>query len=65
MDVEQIKNAAEIVKNKAEIEISCGVNLDNIRNYSKVKVNYISIGNLTHSASGIDFSMLIDNIINQ
>lgn len=44
---------------KAEIEISGNVTLDTISRYSKLPVDRISIGSLTHSVKAMDLSLLI------
>lgn len=59
MTVEQIKEAVALVNKKFELEISGGINLDNISEYARTGVNYISIGLLTHSAKALDFSLLV------
>jgi nicotinate-nucleotide pyrophosphorylase (carboxylating) len=40
-----------------EIEVSGGVTLDNVRDFALPGVDFISVGALTHSAPGIDFSL--------
>ncbi|MDZ7335982.1 MAG: carboxylating nicotinate-nucleotide diphosphorylase [candidate division KSB1 bacterium] len=60
MTKEQIIEAVKIVNGKAEVEVSGGVNLSNIDNYYDTKVNYISIGRLTHSAPAFDYSLLME-----
>ena len=60
MPVEQIKEAVALVDKKTELEISGGINLDNIREYALTGVDYISIGCLTHSAKALDFSLLVE-----
>lgn len=57
MTPEQIKNAISVVNGRAYIEVSGGVNLNNIQNYLIPGVNGISIGALTHSVKGIDISL--------
>lgn len=47
------------IRNNFTIEISGGVNLDNIDNYAKLKPDVISLGYLTHSSKSIDFSLEI------
>lgn len=47
------------LRNLVKIEISGGVNLDNIINYAKLKPDIISIGYLTHSSPALDFSLKI------
>jgi len=41
------------------IEVSGGVTLDSVAKIAKTRVDRISIGSLTHSAPGIDFSLEI------
>lgn len=60
MSVSMINKAVEIIDKKCEIEISGGVNLTNIGKYHNTGVDFISIGELTHSAKGFDFSLLIN-----
>ncbi len=56
--IEDIRKAAVMNKQKFKIEISGGVNLKNIHNYSNIKgVNYISTGSVTHSARSMDLSL--------
>ena len=60
MNPEAIMEAVNYVNKKAELEISGGVNLQNIREYAATGVDYISIGLLTHSAAAFDYSLLIN-----
>lgn len=57
MAIEQIKEATFIIGNKALIEVSGGVNLDNVEAIAKCGVDIISVGRLTHSAPAIDIGM--------
>ena len=57
MDLETASNAVSIIGNKALIEFSGNVSLDNVKNIAEIGVNYISIGALTHSAKILDLSM--------
>ena len=59
MSLEQIKQAAKIVNGKTELEISGGVNLKNVDEYHNSGVDFISVGQLTHSAKAFDYSMLL------
>jgi nicotinate-nucleotide pyrophosphorylase (carboxylating) len=54
-----LKLIEEGLRNLVKIEISGGVNLDNIINYAKLKPDIISIGYLTHSSPALDFSLKI------
>jgi len=47
------------LRDKIIIEISGGINLDNIYDYAIAKPDVISIGSLTHSVQSIDFSLEI------
>ncbi len=57
MSVELMKQAVEIISKKAIIEASGNVNIDTIKNIAETKVDYISIGELTHSVKAFDRSM--------
>lgn len=54
-----LKLVDEGLRNLVKIEISGGVNLDNIINYAKLKPDIISLGYLTHSSPALDFSLKI------
>ena len=53
----QIQEALEIIHGKYETEASGGINLDNIVDYAKTGVDYISIGALIHQAKSLDLSL--------
>ncbi len=60
MHIEQIEQASKIVraaKKKIEIEVSGGINQDNLANYAELDIDCISIGALTHSAPAIDIAL--------
>ena len=54
-----IRQAVAMIDKAAAVEISGGVNLDNIADYTLPGVDGISVGALTHSAPAADFSMII------
>ena len=56
------KKAVAINKNKATLEISGNINIDNILRYAKTGVNRISVGAITKNIEAIDFSMIIETI---
>ncbi len=56
MTPEMIDKAVEKIKGRVKIEVSGGVNLDNIKELVKRKVDYISIGSITHSPKALDIS---------
>lgn len=47
------------LRDKVMIEVSGGINEDNIRSYAGLDVDMISIGRITHSAQAIDMSLEI------
>lgn len=53
----QITEALKIVDGKYETEASGGINLDNIIDYAKTGVDFISIGALIHQAKSLDLSL--------
>jgi nicotinate-nucleotide pyrophosphorylase (carboxylating) len=57
MTPQQIRDAVKLIAGRARIEVSGGVNPDNILDYAIEGVDIISLGYLTHSAPSLDFSM--------
>ena len=53
----QIREAVALGKGKVKFEASGGITLKNIRQIAATGVDFISIGALTHSARGVDFSL--------
>jgi nicotinate-nucleotide pyrophosphorylase (carboxylating) len=53
----EISEALLLIKNDFETEASGGINLDNIEEYAKTGVNYISVGALIHQARSLDLSL--------
>lgn len=49
------------LRDKVVIEVSGGVNYDNLCEYASSKPNVISIGSLTHSVQAIDFSLEVSS----
>ena len=58
-ELDQLKQAVQIIDNRFESEASGGVNLNTIRAIAETGVNYISVGALTHSAGSLDMSLKI------
>ena len=52
-----VREAVDLIKGKAHIEVSGGVTLENVREYAATGVDSISIGALTHSAPAVDISL--------
>ena len=57
--VETSNRAREV---KTDLEVSGGVNLDNVRAIAQTGVNFISVGALTHSARAVDLSLTLREI---
>lgn len=55
--LEQIKEAVELIKEDFETEASGGINLDNIEEFAKTGVDYVSVGALIHQAKSLDLSL--------
>ncbi len=61
MPLEQMEHCVRIGKQKTIIEASGGITLDNVQAVAATGVDIISIGELTHSAPGIDISLELDS----
>ena len=57
MSVESMRRAVDLLKGRALLEASGGINLDNVRRVAEVGVDFISVGALTHSAAALDVSL--------
>ncbi len=60
MTPEEVKKIREELPNRWKLEVSGGINLENVRSYADAGADYISIGALTHSVKAFDLTMLID-----
>ena len=54
---EQLTEALKIIDGQFETEASGGITLDNIVDYAKTGVDYISVGALIHQAKSLDLSL--------
>jgi nicotinate-nucleotide pyrophosphorylase (carboxylating) len=48
------------VAGRAELEASGGVTLQSVREIAATGVDFVSVGALTHSASALDFSLILE-----
>ena len=62
MNIKKIKEACKIVGRSAKIEISGGINLQNIKKISNIGVNFISVGSITQSASAVKICLELKKI---
>lgn len=60
MTIETIRDAVKRVRGAVQLEVSGGVTLENVRRIAETGVDAISVGRLTHSAPGVDVSMLLE-----
>lgn len=54
---EQIAEAVLLIREDFETEASGGINLDNIEEYAKTGVDFVSVGALVHQAQSLDLSL--------
>jgi len=62
MPVEMVKRSVERcsqANRHIPLEVSGGINLENVRAYAETGVNFISVGALTHSAPAVDMSLRV------
>jgi nicotinate-nucleotide pyrophosphorylase (carboxylating) len=62
MSVDVVKRAVERCLHASRhipLEVSGGINLENVRGYAETGVNFISVGALTHSAPAVDMSLRV------
>jgi nicotinate-nucleotide pyrophosphorylase (carboxylating) len=57
MNLEQLKNAVQIIDKKLVTEASGGITLENVKDIAETGINRISIGALTHTITPIDFGL--------
>jgi nicotinate-nucleotide pyrophosphorylase (carboxylating) len=59
MSLKEIEHAVKITRGKVKLEVSGGINKENVLKIAKTGVDYISIGALTHSVKALDISLRI------
>jgi len=60
MNVEEMRQAVQLIKGRARIEASGGITLDKVRTIAETGINYISIGALTNSSKALDLSLELE-----
>jgi len=55
----QVRACVVRAAGRVRLEVSGGINADNIRAYAETGVDYISVGALTHSAPAVDIHFLV------
>jgi nicotinate-nucleotide pyrophosphorylase (carboxylating) len=54
---DEVEKAVELIGGKYETEASGGINMDNVEDYARAGVDYISIGATIHHAVSLDLSL--------
>ncbi|MBI4042309.1 MAG: carboxylating nicotinate-nucleotide diphosphorylase [Deltaproteobacteria bacterium] len=62
MTTQQMRDAVQIAAGRAVLEASGNVTLKNVREIAKTGVNFVSVGNLTHSVQALDISFTVECI---
>ncbi len=57
---QQAAEWVRIVAGRATIELSGGIDLDNVRSYAETGADFVSAGAITHSAPAVDISFRLD-----
>jgi len=57
MDIPTIKKAIALIKGRALIEVSGGMTPVRLAEVSRLGVDFISVGALTHSARAVDINL--------
>jgi nicotinate-nucleotide pyrophosphorylase (carboxylating) len=60
MDLQTIRKAVEIARDRIPLEVSGNVSLENVGEIAATGVTFISVGALTHSAPALDVSLHTD-----
>lgn len=61
MSLKQMKEAVNLIDGKVKVEASGGVNLNSVRAIAETGVDFISVGELTHSVKALDINMNFKN----
>jgi nicotinate-nucleotide pyrophosphorylase (carboxylating) len=59
MSIDEMKKAVELVKGRALVEASGNINLNNVAQIAQIGVDFISVGEITHSVNVADISLEI------
>lgn len=59
---EDMETAVRMVKGKVPLEASGGITIDRVREVALTGVDFISVGDITHSVRALDISLIIEGI---
>jgi nicotinate-nucleotide pyrophosphorylase (carboxylating) len=62
MTPDELRAAVAQVSGRAELEASGGITLETVRDKAVAKLDWISVGALTHSAPALDLSLILDPV---
>ncbi|UCG43245.1 MAG: carboxylating nicotinate-nucleotide diphosphorylase [candidate division WOR-3 bacterium] len=62
MSLAQLRKAREVAGPKVKLEASGGINLRRVRQVAETGVDYISVGELTHSAPALDIALDLEPV---
>ena len=57
MSLDEMREAVKLINGKAKVEASGNMTLNRIKDVSETGVDFISVGELTHSVKAFDFSL--------
>jgi nicotinate-nucleotide pyrophosphorylase (carboxylating) len=57
---QQAEEWVRMVAGRATVELSGGIDLDNVRSYAETGADFVSCGAITHSAKAVDISFRLD-----
>ena len=58
--LKDLRSAVELVGGRVPLEASGGISLDNIRDVALTGVDYVSVGDITHSVKALDISLTFE-----
>ena len=60
--LEDMSKAVDMVQSRIPLEASGGITLKTVRDVASTGVDYISVGDITHSVKSLDISLLIEKV---
>jgi nicotinate-nucleotide pyrophosphorylase (carboxylating) len=61
MSVDEVRAAVERARGRVLLEVSGGIDVDNVKSYAETGVDVISVGAITHSARTIDVALEVEH----
>jgi nicotinate-nucleotide pyrophosphorylase (carboxylating) len=57
---QQAEEWVRLIDGRTKVELSGGINLDNVRTYAETGADFVSVGAITHSARAVDISFRLE-----